>query len=68
MKAIVITPRNLTEIKFLTELLEKLGISAKTVELEDIPNKETLKAIKDTENNIGLTKFDSFEAYKQATK
>jgi hypothetical protein len=39
MKALVITPKNNSEFKFLTELLKKLGISSSALdkeELEDI--------------------------------
>ena len=36
MKALVIKPKNKSEIKFLSDLLKKLGISSKLVNAEEI--------------------------------
>ncbi len=47
MKAMVITPKNQVEFKFVNDLLKKLGISSSTMteeELEDIGLSKILKA------------------------
>jgi hypothetical protein len=36
MKAIVVTPKSQSEFKFITELLNKLGVGASTLTKEDI--------------------------------
>lgn len=48
MKAMVITPKNQSEFKFINDLLKKLGISSATMteeELEDIGLSKLLKAV-----------------------
>ena len=48
MKAMVITPKNLGEFKFVNDLLKKLGISSSTVseeELEDMGLSNLLKQV-----------------------
>jgi len=36
MKAIVVTPKNNNELKFVTDLLRKLGVGSSTVNQEDL--------------------------------
>ena len=36
MKAIVVTPKNSNELKFVTDLLKKLGVVSSTVNQEDL--------------------------------
>ena len=51
MKAMVITPKNKDEFKFLTDLLKKLGISSAAMteeELEDIGLSKMLKSVDKT--------------------
>jgi hypothetical protein len=36
MKAIVVTPKNSNELKFVTDLLKKLGVGSSTVNQEDL--------------------------------
>lgn len=51
MKAMVITPKNQVEFKFINDLLKKLGISSATLteeELEDIGLSKMLKAVDKT--------------------
>jgi acetolactate synthase small subunit len=36
MKALVIKPKNASELKFVSELLKKLGINSSSVSLEDL--------------------------------
>jgi hypothetical protein len=51
MKAMVITPKNKSEFKFINDLLKKLGISSATMteeELEDIGLSKMLKAVDKT--------------------
>lgn len=46
MKAVVINPKNISELKFVTELLNKLGIKSASIseeELEDIAMSKLLK-------------------------
>lgn len=47
MKAVVITPKNKAELKFVNDLLNKLGISSSTMseeEMEDIGLSRLMKA------------------------
>jgi hypothetical protein len=47
MKGLVITPKNQSELKFLSDLLNKLGISASTLsqgELEDLGLLQLMKS------------------------
>jgi hypothetical protein len=51
MKAMVITPKNPGEFKFINDLLKKLGISSATMteeELEDIGLSKLLKSVDKT--------------------
>ena len=51
MKAMVITPKNQVEFKFINDLLKKLGISSATMteaELEDIGLSKMLKVVDKT--------------------
>jgi hypothetical protein len=51
MKAMVITPKNSAEYKFINDLLNKLGISSATMteeELEDIGLSKLLKSVDKT--------------------
>ena len=36
MKALVVTPKTSEELKFVSQLLKKLGIASKTMSLEDL--------------------------------
>jgi hypothetical protein len=36
MKAIVVTPKNSNELKFVTDLLKKLGVGSSTINQEDL--------------------------------
>ena len=36
MKAIVVTPKNSNELRFVTDLLKKLGVGSSTVNQEDL--------------------------------
>ena len=52
MKALVITPKNESEFKFLTELLKKLGISSSALneeELEDIGMSKLMQEVDKTQ-------------------
>ena len=51
MKALVITPKNHNEFKFLTDLFNKLGVGSSTLtkdELEDIGMSKLMKGIDKT--------------------
>lgn len=51
MKALVVTPKNSTELKFVADLLKKLGVGASTVsqdELEDIGMSKLLRQVDKT--------------------
>ena len=51
MKAVVINPKNNSELKFVTELLSKLGIKSASIseeELEDIAMSKFLKKVDKT--------------------
>ena len=48
MKAIVVTPKNSNELKFVTDLLKKLGVGSLTLnqdELEDIGMSKLLRQV-----------------------
>jgi hypothetical protein len=46
MKGIVITPKSQTELKFVTDLLKKLGISTSTMTDEEMEDLGLLKLMK----------------------
>jgi hypothetical protein len=51
MKAIVVTPKNSNELKFVTDLLKKLGVGSSTVnqeELEDIGMSKLMRQVDKT--------------------
>jgi hypothetical protein len=51
MKALVITPKNSRELKFISDLLKKLGVGSSTVsqdELEDIGMSKLLRQVDKT--------------------
>jgi 7-cyano-7-deazaguanine synthase in queuosine biosynthesis len=51
MKAIVVTPKNSNELKFVTDLLKKLGVGSSTVnqeELEDIGMSKLMRQVEKT--------------------
>jgi len=51
MKAIVVTPKDSNELKFVTDLLKKLGVGSSTVnqeELEDIGMSKLLRQVDKT--------------------
>ena len=51
MKAMVITPKSQSEFKFITDLLQKLGITSATMteeELEDVGLSKMLKGVDKT--------------------
>jgi hypothetical protein len=51
MKALVITPKNSNELKFVSDLLKKLGVNSSTVtqeELEDIGMSKLLRQVDKT--------------------
>jgi len=51
MKALVVTPKNSNEFKFVTDLLKKLGVGSSTVsqdELEDIGMSKLLRQVDKT--------------------
>ena len=49
MKALVITPKNESELKFLSELLEKLGIVSSTLSLEDLEDAQMSKLLQEVD-------------------
>ena len=54
MKALVVTPKNSNEFKFVTDLLKKLGIDSATVsqdELEDIGMSKLLRQVDKTKKS-----------------
>ena len=51
MKALVVTPKNSNEFKFVTDLLKKLGVDSSTVtqeELEDIGMSKLMRQVDKT--------------------
>ncbi len=51
MKALVVTPKNSNELKFVTDLLKKLGVGSTTLsqdELEDIGMSKLLRQVDKT--------------------
>jgi len=51
MKALVVTPKNSNELKFVTDLLKKLGVGSSTLsqdELEDIGMSKLLRQVDKT--------------------
>ncbi|MBI5857405.1 MAG: hypothetical protein HZB42_07115 [Sphingobacteriales bacterium] len=51
MKAIVVTPKNSNELKFVTDLLKKLGVGSSTInqeELEDIGMSKLMRQVDKT--------------------
>ena len=61
MKALVVTPKNSNEFKFVTDLLKKLGVGSSTVsqeELEDIGMSKLMRQVDKTKkaNRIEIMK------------
>ena len=46
MKALVVTPRNKNEYKFVTDLLKKLGVSSSTMSQEELEDMGLLKLMR----------------------
>jgi len=49
MKAIVVTPKNDSEFKFLSDLLKKLGISSSALTYEDLEDIGMSKLLRDVD-------------------
>ena len=51
MKAIVVTPKNDSEFKFLSDLLKKLGISSSSLSYEDLEDIGMSKLLRDVDKS-----------------
>lgn len=49
MKAIVVTPKNSSEFKFLSDLLNKLGINSSSLSYEDLEDIGMSKLLRDVD-------------------
>ena len=64
MTTIIIKPRSIEEIDFLTLLFRKLNIEVDVID-GPVPNYQTLKAIEDVENKKGTMVKDSKELFNK---
>ncbi|MES2285702.1 MAG: hypothetical protein V4547_08445 [Bacteroidota bacterium] len=65
MKAVVITPQNSSEYKFISDLLKKLGISSSTMteeQMEDLGLSKMLKGINRTKKTSRETVMNKLKA------
>ena len=58
MKALVITPKNDNEFKFLANLLKKLGVSSSALNYEDLEDIGMSKLMKDVDKTKRATRTE----------
>ena len=56
MKALVITPKNDSELKFLTDLLKKLGINSSSLSYEDLEDIGMSKLLREVDKTKRATR------------
>jgi hypothetical protein len=64
MKAIVIKPKNSSEVKFLSELLKKLGITANAMDIEEIEDQGLAFLMKNADRNKKVSREDVMKKLK----
>jgi hypothetical protein len=64
MKAIVIKPKNTSEVKFLSELLKKLGISANAIDIEELEDQGLLFLMKKADRSKKVSREDVMKKLK----
>jgi hypothetical protein len=58
MKAVVINPKNNSELKFVTELLNKLGIKSAAISQEDLEDLAMSKILKKVDKSKKATRSE----------
>lgn len=58
MKAVVINPRNNSELKFVTELLNKLGIKSAAISPDDLEDLAMSKILKKVDKSRKVTRSE----------
>jgi len=56
MKAVIIKPKSASELKFINDLLKKLGVSSSTVSKEDIEDIGLLKLMRGVDKSKKVNK------------
>jgi hypothetical protein len=56
MKAVIIKPKSATELKFINDLLKKLGVDSSTVSKEEIEDIGLSKAMRGVDKNKKVSK------------
>lgn len=64
MKAMVITPKNQGEFKFINDLLKKLGISSATMTVEELEDIGLSKLLKSVDKNKKASKKSIMQKLK----
>jgi hypothetical protein len=57
MKAVIIKPKSATELKFINDLLKKLGVDSSTVSKEEIEDIGLSKAMRGVDKNKKVSKI-----------
>ena len=58
MKAVVINPKDDSELKFITELLKKLGIKSAAISSEDLEDLAMSKIMKKVDKSKKATRYE----------
>ncbi len=64
MKAIVIKPKSPSEIKFLSELLKKLGIAANSMDIDEIEDEGLAVLMKKADRNKKVSREEIMKKLK----
>lgn len=64
MKAVIIKPKSATELKFINDLLKKLGVDSSTVSREEIEDIGLSKAMRGVDKNKKVSKVSIIQKLK----
>jgi len=64
MKAVIIKPKSATELKFINDLLKKLGVDSSTVSKEEIEDIGLSKAMRGVDKNKKVSKVSIIQKLK----
>jgi hypothetical protein len=64
MKAVIIKPKSATELKFINDLLKKLGVDSSTVSKEEIEDIGLSKAMRGVDKNKKVSKVSIMNKLK----
>ncbi len=64
MKAIVIKPKNPSEIKFISELLKKLGIAANSMDIDELEDQGLVTLMKKADRSKKVSREEIMKKLK----